>query len=248
VARGVLSGVIWGAVVAGVGAGGLSLAYPEFKPGGMSAPEAGVEAAAPDAAETPQESTASDEVAADAPSDAAPEPADAPDTETAMVAPTEQAAPEAAPEPQSAPAQDSTEEMAEEAAAEPETAEPAQDPAQDEAAQTAQTATETQEPDPAPAPQPATPPAPQVVQQAEPEPEAEAVPGAQTPQPSGTVGNLAEGVTTGRLPSVGSDAEEEGGPSATAPPPLERFAADIEIDEPYPKRSRCWRIRTQAFR
>ncbi len=39
-AKGAFSGVIWGAVVAVAGAGGLSLAYPDFKPGGaQTSPE-----------------------------------------------------------------------------------------------------------------------------------------------------------------------------------------------------------------
>ena len=36
VANGAFSGVIWGALVAVAGAGGLSLAYPDYKPGGSS--------------------------------------------------------------------------------------------------------------------------------------------------------------------------------------------------------------------
>jgi hypothetical protein len=39
VARGVFSGLIWGGVVAVAGAGGLSLAYPDFKPGGVEMAE-----------------------------------------------------------------------------------------------------------------------------------------------------------------------------------------------------------------
>ena len=35
-AKGAFSGVIWGAAVAVAGAGGLSLAYPDFKPGAAS--------------------------------------------------------------------------------------------------------------------------------------------------------------------------------------------------------------------
>jgi polysaccharide deacetylase 2 family uncharacterized protein YibQ len=46
VAKGVFSGVIWGAVVAGAGAGGLSLAYPEFKPSVAAIPASAIMAEA----------------------------------------------------------------------------------------------------------------------------------------------------------------------------------------------------------
>lgn len=72
----------------------------------------------------------------------------------------------------------------------------------------------------------------------EPEPESQTQTAIEEPETSGTIGNMAEGVTTGRLPSVGGAAEgadgaaeaEEG--AATEPavdlPPIQRYAAEFE--------------------
>ncbi|MRU17045.1 divergent polysaccharide deacetylase family protein [Roseovarius sp. A21] len=55
----------------------------------------------------------------------------------------------------------------------------------------------------------------------------------------GTIGDMAEGVTTNRLPAVGQDAPEEDAPDEMAPaaqdlPPLEQFAAEFENPEGKP--------------
>ena len=113
--RGLFSGAIWGVVVAGLGAGGLSLAYPDFKPGEAAntpMPVATTPVATPEPESAAMESAAPEVVAEAAP-------------ETAMQAPTE--APTetpAAPEPDTEMAQSTPESDADQATSEAESEKP----------------------------------------------------------------------------------------------------------------------------
>ncbi len=99
-------------------------------------------------------------------------------------------------------------------------------PSQADTAPTAPTATE--QPAEAPAPAPASEPVPEAQATALPDP-APATPAEETPQDSapaaGTIGDLAQGVTTNRLPSVGDPAPE---PETATPEPEDEAVAEDE--------------------
>lgn len=209
-ARGVFSGLIWGVIVAGAGAGGLSLAYPEFKPE-MVAPRALAEADEVDAAQPLADDAAPKaEVEAEVEGSDAQGPSDAAGRDEASdvaVEATDEASTENNEAEQSAAvaaAQDA--ETAPVTEPETETTD-APAPEADAAASQEQPQTEGVTPEPVQDPEPS--------------------------EPSGTVGDLAPNVTTGRLPSLSDDGADAGA-SAVAPPPLVRFASDVEIDNSKP--------------
>mgnify|MGYP000168009538 CR=1 FL=1 len=255
-ARGVFSGLIWGAVVAGVGAGGLSLAYPDFKPGAQqTAMGEAVPAASPSDATPVQETASAPE------SDVAAEPETKSDP-AIKSGTSEPAASEEAIADSDAPESGEGEEVAQGAGAEeggdlaepevmePEVTEPetgiAENTAQgevmdEESASADETASEAPE---APSENTA-----EVTEPAEDDQPAEQETAAQTdpatsitdqiiaalPKSEGTVGDLAPEVKTDRLPSL-ADPEEPAAdaPSAVAPPPIKRFAAEFTADEGKP--------------
>ena len=248
--KGAVSGLIWGVVVAGVGAGGLSLAYPDFKPGvgtgNASAPEAVVEAVS-EISPAVGEPVVAEPVGATNEAEMA-ETAQVPEQEAVIdaqpvveadVAEVSEEAPEDAAEPEAM-----EEEMATSEAMEPEVIEP-------EVTELEVTAPEVMEPE-AVEPVETVEVAPTQTDDVEPEAEAEETDEetAQTepeqsitdeiiaalPKPEGTVGNLAPQVTTNRLPSLASEDDEAdpSAPSAQAPPPIERFAAEFTAEEGKP--------------
>ncbi len=257
-ARGVFSGLIWGVVVAGAGAGGLSLAYPDFKPAtNVAAAPAAVseseqsESPVVDTTSTQEGSaeevaTPAEEGAPDVASSEAAEPeVMEPATEEPMISETDPAQAEDAPaepaESESAPAEDvavedeavdepemeaevTVPEVTEPEVTEPEVTEP-------EVAEAEVTDPQTAEPE---ARAPTVEPAQDVV--------AEDPAGSITdeiiaalPKSEGTVGDLAPEVKTDRLPSLAEPEEGDAdAPSAVAPPPIERFAAEFTADEGKP--------------
>lgn len=260
VAKGAFSGLVWGVVVAGLGAGGLSLAYPDFKPGGglanTDAPGAVSEAAlqpeipeanptgesAPVPAPVPAPVVQADVVADEAPQEEA-VPADA---EAALVRDPDIT------EPDMSEAETPIVDM-------PAPDLPASDlPAPDgPASETSEAesnapALDVMEPD-APldvAPEPSEDNVPEATETAEAEQEqkteqpaeqaqaeriTDEIIAALPAQTEGTVGNLAPQVTTNRLPTLGQDAAfEADAESAQAPPPVERFAAEFTVEEGKP--------------
>ena len=240
VANGVFSGVVWGALVAVAGAGGLSLAYPDYKPGGSSdaMQEAVVEEVsateevaetvvsetpAMDVDETTQPEAAPEEVVEDIEEDVVSE--EQPETPMADVFAEDEVF-----DPEAGEAELETAAVAETEQAEPETV-----------------GADTVEAEPEPEVSGAKTPVAEV--EIEPETAAEeTVENANAaesitdkiivalPKPVGTVGDLAPEVTTNRLPSLATEeVETEDSPSTVASPPFERFAstAPIENDKPH---------------
>ena len=242
VANGVFSGVIWGALVAVAGAGGLSLAYPDYKPGGSSdvmqeavveevpareevAETVVAETPAMDVDETTQPEAAPEEVVEDLAEDVASE--EQPETPMADVFAEDEVF-----DPEAGEAELETAEVAETEQAEPETvgadaveAEPEAEP-EVSGAKTPVAEVEI-EPETA---------AEETVENAN---AAESITDkiiAALPKPVGTEGDLAPEVTTNRLPSLATEeVETEDSPSTVASPPFERFAstAPIENDKPH---------------
>ena len=244
VANGAFSGVVWGALVAVMGAGGLSLAYPDYKPGGFS--DAMQEAVA-------EELAATEEVAETVVSET---PAmDVDETNQLEAAPEElvedlleDVALEQEPE---APMADV---VVEDEVFDPETGEPEVETAK--VAETKQAEPDTVvadavEAEPAVELEVSEAETPIVETEIEPETAAEeTVENADAaesitdeiitslPKPVGTVGDLAPEVTTNRLPSLATDqAETEDSPSAVTPPPFERFASTAPIENDKPRMS-----------
>lgn len=253
------SGVIWGGVVAMVGAGGLSLAYPDFKPGAVEMAEPSVRAIT---AETPQagpveaiivEPSVNEEIM---PTDgvseematvgeAEPEvmePEAMTDTAKEAVDETPELADETA-EIETAGEELVNEDASEESAVaeavktdvSSESTEIAAEPEIDEVEKIEQefaaAEVETEESE--------------IVDPIAPEPDTATTEIAQEsqnitdeiiaalPKPEGTVGNLAPAVTTGRLPSLAQEDDETADAdavSAVAPPPIERFAVPVEVN------------------
>ena len=246
VANGVFSGVIWGALVAVAGAGGLSLAYPDYKPGGSSdvMQEAVVEEVpareevaetvvsetpAMDVDETTQPEAAPEEVVEDLAQDVASE--EQPETPMADVFAEDEVF-----DPEAGEAELETAEVAETEQAEPETvgahaveAEPEAKPEAEAEVSGAKTPVPEVEIEPETA-------AEETLENAN---AAESITDkiiAALPKPVGTVGDLAPEVTTNRLPSLATEeVETEDSPSTVASPPFERFAstAPIENDKPH---------------
>ena len=245
-ANGVFSGVIWGALVAVAGAGGLSLAYPDYKPGGSSdeMQEAVVEEvpAKEEVAETVvseipamdvNETTQPEEVVEDLAQDVASE--EQPETPMADVFAEDEVF-----DPEAGEAELETAEVAETEQAEPETvgadaveAEPEAKPEAEAEAEAEVSGAKT--PVPAVEIEPETA-AEETLENAN---AAESITDkiiAALPKPVGTVGDLAPEVTTNRLPSLATEeVETEDSPSTVASPPFERFAstAPIENDKPH---------------
>ena len=249
-ANGVFSGVIWGALVAVAGAGGLSLAYPDYKPGGSSdvMQEAVVEEVpareevaetvvsetpAMDVDETTQPEAAPEEVVEDLAQDVASE--EQPETPMADVFAEDEVF-----DPEAGEAELETAEVAETEQAEPETvgadaveAEPEAKPEAEAEAEAEVSGAKT--PVPAVEIEPETA-AEETLENAN---AAESITDkiiAALPKPVGTVGDLAPEVTTNRLPSLATEeVETEDSPSTVASPPFERFAstAPIENDKPH---------------
>ena len=242
VANGVFSGVIWGALVAVAGAGGLSLAYPDYKPGGSSdvMQEAVVEEvpAREEVAETVvseipamdvNETTQPEEVVEDLAQDVASE--EQPETPMADVFAEDEVF-----DPEAGEAELETAEVAETEQAEPETvgadaveAEPEAKPEAEAEVSGAKTPVAEVEIEPETA-------AEETLENAN---AAESITDkiiAASPKPVGTEGDLASEVTTNRLPSLATEeVETEDSPSTVASPPFERFAstAPIENDKPH---------------
>ena len=246
VANGVFSGVIWGALVAVAGAGGLSLAYPDYKPGGSSdvMQEAVVEEVPAreevaetvvsetptmDVDETTQPEAAPEEVVEDLAQDVASE--EQPETPMADVFAEDEVF-----DPEAGEAELETAEVAETEQAETETvgadaveAEPEAKPEAEAEVSGAKTPVPAVEIEPETA-------AEETVENAN---AAESITDkiiAALPKPVGTVGDLAPEVTTNRLPSLATEeVETEDSPSTVASPPFERFAstAPIENDKPH---------------
>ncbi|MDG1085797.1 MAG: hypothetical protein P8P35_17125, partial [Planktotalea sp.] len=212
VANGVFSGVIWGALVAVAGAGGLSLAYPDYKPGGSSdvMQEAVVEEVpareevaetvvsetpAMDVDETTQPEAAPEEVVEDLAQDVASE--EQPETPMADVFAEDEVF-----DPEAGEAELETAEVAETEQAEPETvgahaveAEPEAKPEAEAEVSGAKTPVPEVEIEPETA-------AEETLENAN---AAESITDkiiAALPKPVGTVGDLAPEVTTNRLPSL----------------------------------------------
>ena len=234
-AKGAFSGVIWGAIIAVAGAGGLSLAYPDFKPGvapsdammnqpemaetetapveSVAAPESeAVANAEPDQSNvTDTETVETESVEVEAETDTAEAETPLPEAEEIAAAPANEEVfdPTVEPEP--------TEEVEAEVAAAPEVD---VEPTTTDPAETVQTPTE--------------------------EPSAEENATAQAsgsvtdeiiaalPQPEQSIEDPAPAVTTGRLPTL-SDDDDADAPSAVAPPPFERFASSFEADSDKPR-------------
>ncbi len=264
VAKGAFSGVIWGAVVAVAGAGGLSLAYPDFKPGAEVAAvqDASVDAAASD------DTVIQDAVVEEATTQEMP--AENPDTDMAQTQTSDQmAAPEAVseeiaepdvePTTDNAPTDVTIDEGAEIEVAGTEVFEPDADPSDVTEPETADAEDVTAESDTTDADadietadvittEETTDDTTEVnaddtIDEASDE-VAENADAAQSikdeiiaalPKPEGTVGDLAPSVTTGRLPSLASEDEPaEDVASAVAPPPFELFASQAPIESDKP--------------
>ena len=238
-ARGVFSGVIWGTVVAGLGAGGLSLAYPDFKPDGTDAMAKDVAMAEPvveeavepeaDVVKEPEVEVAESEPEAEVVEAEVTEPEAevyVPEAEEAEQQVSEDAEPESE-APEANVAEEPETEMAESDAT---VAEPAAMEAEEVVEEVAADA-DVVEPE---AP----------IEEVE-EPVAEDVAESITdeiiaalPKTEGTVGDLAPEVKTNRLPSLSDEAEPaEEEASAVAPPPFERFQSDFEPDSDKPRMS-----------
>lgn len=259
-ARGVFSGLIWGVVVAGAGAGGLSLAYPDFKPAGretaMVEPAMDAEMAKPAVNVAVEETPEKTSVAEDAPVTMQ---TDDPESEAMETAAQEAAEPEVMePEPvepemaETPDAADAAPAMAEPEASEPvvaQAAAPVAEPVEAEEPAVAETDTMTVDAETEAStglaevtPEAMEPEAPEVVTEpavAEPEKEPETSVTeeiiAALPKPEGTVGDLAPEVKTNRLPSLAEpDESDPDSPPAAAPPPIERFAAEFKVDEGKP--------------
>ncbi|WP_439143082.1 divergent polysaccharide deacetylase family protein [Planktotalea sp.] len=248
-AKGAFSGVIWGAVVAVAGAGGLSLAYPDFKPG-VAPSDAMMEQ--PEMAETetaPVESV--DAPDSDAMASAEPAQSDLPETDAV----------EAEADIVEAEGDALETDMAEVETPEPEAEEVVAAPANDEVFDPSvepEPIPEPTEPEPteeveaevAAAPEaevePTTTDLVETVQAPTEEPSAEENATAQAsesitdeiiaalPQPEQSVEDPAPAITTGRLPTL-SDDDDADAPSAVAPPPFERFASSFEADSDKPR-------------
>lgn len=237
-ARGYLSGLIWGCVVAGVGAGGLSLAYPDFKPSGAAqmSESADIEPAAlpnAEATSAPEVQSPSAEMQASERSDTKTDESEMVETMTASEATetSDQMSTEAEGETQSEPVQQEetaeTDEASETAVAEQETQVAESEQPESMAEETAEIVEQEQE-------QPSA--------DADPEtaaPQSETTPSvteeiiAALPKTQGTVGDLAPDVKTNRLPSVGDAAEEDSGDAAVQSP-LEQFASSYTAEEGKP--------------
>lgn len=233
-ARGYLSGLIWGCVVAGVGAGGLSLAYPDFKPGDaaqMSESADTEPAALPDAEATraPEVQSPSAETQASEPSETKTDESEMVETMTASEATEsgDQMSTEAEGETHSEPAQQEetaeTDEASETVAAEQDSQMAESEQPESLAEEKAETAEQEQ---PSADPDTATP-------QSETTPSVTEEIIAALPKTQGTVGDLAPDVKTNRLPSVGDAAEEDSG-DATVQSPLEQFASSYTAEEGKP--------------
>lgn len=239
-AKGAVSGLIWGAVVAGLGAGGLSLAYPDFKPGGGSAAAPAPETAMAPKAEVVDplaggakvmsevtETATSEEPASE---EAMAEPAPAETEETAAIAEPEAEATEESvaqvSEPEVTAPEVTEPEVMDPETAVPEVMEAEAEPLETAASEAPDAETVTAEADPqAPAVEAETDPATRITDEII----------AALPKPEGTVGNLAPSVTTDRLPRLSQDEEvDPDAPSALAPPPIVRFAAEYTAEEGKP--------------
>ena len=231
-ANGVFSGVIWGALVAVAGAGGLSLAYPDYKPGGSSdvMQEAVVEEVpateevaetvvsetpAMDVDETTQPEAAPEEVVEDLAQNVASE--EQPETPMADVFAEDEVF-----DPEAGEAELETAEVAETEQAEPETVGADAVEAEPEVSGAKTPVAEVEiEPETA------------VEETVENANAAESITDkiiAALPKPVGTVGDLAPEVTTNRLPSLATEeVETQDSPSTVASPPFERFASTAPI-------------------
>lgn len=245
-ARGILSGLIWGVVVAGAGAGGLSLAYPDFKPDAMQTAMAEPASAsaepesASDTTDNPVPQSQEDNVPAEADTDSlVPGAGDDTPVTPAQPDPVETDAGTGDGEGAQASVADTGVEPVEPAPVKPEAGE--QQAAQD-GAMSDSTAPEPDAPDQPDVAEPAEPvisPSAQLSPVGEEDPvgepdatsdsdEASDVAAddsgsgitdtiiAALPKPQGTVGDLAPEVTTNRLPSV-SEGDEEAGADGGAP-------------------------------
>ena len=232
-AKGAFSGVIWGAAVAVAGAGGLSLAYPDFKPGAASNDAMVAKPDTVEPSEVVETETAPVENSAASEDDA--------------MASTEPVAEEMAPvadEPEIAAPED----------AQPEITQTDADVTDTDVAETDEPAVEEAEPEVASEPEAEPEAAPveplQAAETPTEEPSEEETANAQTsesitdeiiaalPKPEGTVGDLAPAVTTGRLPTLSNDDDgdaDAAAPSAVAPPPFERFASTFQIEGDKPR-------------
>jgi len=245
VAKGAFSGVIWGAVVAVAGAGGLSLAYPDFKPGGaQTSPEPETaQAMAPEA-----ETQATENIEASVEEAQAPEVAVAPEADETDIAvadqpleavePVAQEPAETEPEP-TEPETAGVDEEVFDPAVEPEAqAEAAPEPKADVDAE------ENVEPtEPAQVAEPAEPdvaepeanvPDTSEAEVVEDDPVADEVAVTAEAPSEEEFEDLAPSVTTGRLPSLTSDESTADAPSALSPPPFERFASTFQNDSDKP--------------
>ncbi|OJI94172.1 polysaccharide deacetylase 2 family uncharacterized protein YibQ [Planktotalea frisia] len=258
-AKGAFSGVIWGAAVAVAGAGGLSLAYPDFKPGAASNDAMVAKPDMVEPSEVVETETAPVENSAASEDDA--------------MASTEPVAEEMAPvadEPEIAAPEDAQPEITQTDADVTDTDVAETDEPAVEEAETAQADDEVFDPtvEPEPRAEPTAEAEPEVASEPEAEPEAapveplqaaetpteelseEETANAQTsesitdeiiaalPKPEGTVGDLAPAVTTGRLPTLSNDDDgdaDAAAPSAVAPPPFERFASTFQIEGDKPR-------------
>ncbi|MEM9580450.1 MAG: divergent polysaccharide deacetylase family protein [Pseudomonadota bacterium] len=246
VARGVFSGMIWGAVVAGAGVGGLSLAYPDFKPGAPQGDGAMAELSEPAQPATSPETDTETQMPSGAKEMAKPE-------EDAEADPGASGgtALEAEPASETGDAVAGTDALSQEPMAETGASEPPEDAPLETAEAETDTGADAMAVDAA---EPAAPAEADEPEESAADDVAEAAPGniadeatpsvteeiiaalpKTEPTTDGTIGNLAPNVTTDRLPSVGNDEEADAdSPTAMAPPPLERFAVTVEYDETKP--------------
>ena len=257
-ARGVFSGVIWGTVVAGLGAGGLSLAYPDFKPAGSEAMPKEAALVEPVVTEPDMEPEQSETAAViDAPEMAEPEAVE-PDTQEPETSEAMEAEPEVV-EPETAEAEMIEPEPVEPEMAEAEAVEPVMEDAdavepEAEMAESEMVEAETFEPEAVEQMEKVEEESDATEEVAEQEiqapvediaePVAEDAADSITdeiiaalPKPQGTVGDLAPEVTTNRLPSLGDATGSSEEARAAPPPPFVQFQADFEPDSDKPRMS-----------
>jgi polysaccharide deacetylase 2 family uncharacterized protein YibQ len=250
----VFSGLIWGAVVAVAGAGGLSLAYPDFKPSSAMVEVVAKTDAVPAEPEAMDQADQMSDEATEMVADIATTPVDAPKIDDAM-AMSEEASEETAdvvePVVVAKEVAEADAEIAEPLVMVAEVAEPevvvsevtVPDAVESDADVTEPEVTETAEADVVVEPDVI---ASEITPEAQPEPEIvtpaiDPAPSitdeiiAALPKPEGTFGNLAPQVKTDRLPSLADEEEPaEDATSAVAPPPIVRFAAEFTADEDKP--------------